>query len=193
RKVEEENLFRKVLLDAQNEASIDGILVVSSDTKMFSFNRRAYQMWGVPQHLMDARSDELALGWVLQKVVDPQAFLAKVEYLYAHPDEESRDLIRLKDGRTFDRYSAPVKSREGVYYGRVWFFRDITEMKQAEAEMARLYEQAQQAVRARDDFLSIASHELRTPLTSLQLVTQSLLRQLGKRGAEPVPAVWGHD
>jgi signal transduction histidine kinase len=34
---------------------------------------------------------------------------------------------------------------------------------------ARLYREAQEAVRARDDFLSIASHELRTPLTPLQL------------------------
>jgi signal transduction histidine kinase len=34
---------------------------------------------------------------------------------------------------------------------------------------ARLYREAQEAVRARDDFLSVASHELRTPLTPLQL------------------------
>src|SRR5918912_2314576 len=34
------------------------------------------------------------------------------------------------------------------------------------------------AVRARDEFLSIASHELKTPLTTLQLQTQALLRQL---------------
>src|SRR5262249_28172104 len=33
---------------------------------------------------------------------------------------------------------------------------------------ARLYEQAQEAVRARDEFLSIASHELRTPLAGVK-------------------------
>jgi PAS domain S-box-containing protein len=184
RKVEEENLFRKMLLDAQSEASIEGILVVAGDTKMLSFNRRAVEMWGVPQHIIDARSDELALAYVLQKLVDPQAFLAKVEYLYAHPDEESRDLIQLKDGRTFDRYSAPLRSPQGVDHGRVWFFRDITEMKQAQEEMAHLYDEARRAVRARDDFLSIASHELRTPLTSLQLATQSIVRQVKRRQTE---------
>jgi signal transduction histidine kinase len=161
---------------------------------MLSFNRRAVEMWGVPKHIIDSRSDELALGFVLQKLVDPQAFLAKVEYLYAHPDEESRDLIQLKDGRTFDRYSAPLKSPQGVDYGRVWFFRDVTEVKQAEEEMARLYNEARRAVRARDDFLSIASHELRTPLTSLQLATQSILRQAKRREAEDhggeVPIPW---
>lgn len=42
-------------------------------------------------------------------------------------------------------------------------------------ENARLYQEAQQAVRARDDFLSVASHELRTPLTPLRLQLQRLI------------------
>jgi PAS domain S-box-containing protein len=46
---------------------------------------------------------------------------------------------------------------------------DITALKEAEAAL-------QQAVRTRDDFLSLASHELRTPLTSLRLQLQLLRR-----------------
>jgi len=45
---------------------------------------------------------------------------------------------------------------------------------------ARLYQQAQDAIRVRDEFLSIASHELRTPLTPLQLQLQRLVKQLEK-------------
>ena len=41
---------------------------------------------------------------------------------------------------------------------------------------ARLYQQAQDAVRSRDVFLSVASHELKTPLTTLLLQVQALLR-----------------
>jgi signal transduction histidine kinase len=147
-------------------------------------------MWGVPQDIVDSRSDELALAWVLRTLQDPDAFLARVAYLYQHPDEESRDLIPLKDGRTFDRYSAPVKSRDGVYYGRVWFFRDVTELKRAEAELARLYQEAQEAIRVRDEFLSIASHELRTPLTSLQLQIQGIQRKLGRTTDTGVSTPW---
>ena len=43
---------------------------------------------------------------------------------------------------------------------------------------AQLYQQAQQAIRARDEFLSIASHELKTPLTPLKLQTQGMRRSL---------------
>jgi signal transduction histidine kinase len=39
---------------------------------------------------------------------------------------------------------------------------------------------AEEAVRLRDEFLSIASHELRTPLTSLQLAIQSLGQRLAQ-------------
>ncbi len=45
---------------------------------------------------------------------------------------------------------------------------------------AQLFGQAQRAIRARDQFLSIAAHELRTPVASIRGYAQLLLRRLGK-------------
>jgi signal transduction histidine kinase len=47
---------------------------------------------------------------------------------------------------------------------------------------ARLYEQAREAVRVRDDFLSVASHELKTPITSLTAALQ-ILQRAADRGS----------
>lgn len=51
---------------------------------------------------------------------------------------------------------------------------------------ASLYQQVQQAVQLRDEFLSVAAHELKTPITSLKGHSQLITRQIAKTGtAEP--------
>ena len=47
-------------------------------------------------------------------------------------------------------------------------------------ENARLYQEAQQALRLRDQFLSIAAHELKTPLTALLGNTQLIQRRIAR-------------
>jgi PAS domain S-box-containing protein len=58
--------------------------------------------------------------------------------------------------------------------------RDLAQRIALGVENSRLYERSQAAIRARDEFLSIASHELRTPLTPLQIHFQRLLRLPGE-------------
>ncbi len=60
---------------------------------------------------------------------------------------------------------------------------ELEERRQAEAERDRLYREAQDAIKARDEFLSVAAHELKTPITNLLGFSQLMLRQLGKGGA----------
>ncbi len=50
-------------------------------------------------------------------------------------------------------------------------------------EMASLYRRTDEALRARDEFLSVASHELRTPLATLLATTERLLAHTA-----PLPA-----
>jgi PAS domain S-box-containing protein len=127
--------FQKSLLEAQGEASIDGILTVSETGRILSHNRRFMEMWGIPRHLLESESDEAALRYVHDRLVDPAAFMERVQFLYRNPAEHSHDELALKDGRTFDRYSAPIVDNEGHHYGRVWFFRDVTNRKIVEEQL----------------------------------------------------------
>ncbi|GEM_PF-1250618 len=132
---EEELVFNNIILKTQQESSIDGILVVDRGGKILLNNKQFTDMWRIPPEVIETRSDELALQSIIDKLVEPQEFLEKVNYLYEHRQETSRDEIALIDGRTFDRYSAPMFGSDGKYYGRVWYFRDTTDCKQAEEEL----------------------------------------------------------
>jgi signal transduction histidine kinase len=66
------------------------------------------------------------------------------------------------------------------------FAQDLAARASVAIENARLYREAREAVRARDEFLSIASHELKTPLTTLQLQIQGLARKLKSASEDPV-------
>jgi signal transduction histidine kinase len=58
------------------------------------------------------------------------------------------------------------------------FLQDLADRAAMAIENARLYTEAQHAIHARDEFISIASHELRTPLTTLQLQIEGALRAM---------------
>ncbi len=134
-KLENELKFTNVLLSTEQEASIDGILVVDEQGQIISFNRRFVDMWNIPSEVIESKSDERALQSVLSLLVEPGEFLEKVHYLYEHHHEMSCDEIILRDGRAFDRYSAPLLEDGRIYLGRLWSFRDITARKLAEKKL----------------------------------------------------------
>jgi signal transduction histidine kinase len=67
-------------------------------------------------------------------------------------------------------------ARQPRFFGPpdVALFEDLAGRLANALENARLYREAQEAIRVRDEFLTIASHELNTPLTPLQLHLQNL-------------------
>jgi PAS domain S-box-containing protein len=80
-----------------------------------------------------------------------------------------------KDGTAFwaNVVLTALRDGDGTLVGFAKVTRDLTERRIAEQERTRL-ERAQEAVRLRDEFLTIASHELRTPLAALLLQLDSL-------------------
>jgi PAS domain S-box-containing protein len=181
RQAEEQLHFQKTVLECQSEAAIDGIIVVSGDKRWLSFNRRFVEMWGLPEGIVKTGLSTEALAHSMEQVVDPGAFMDRINYFYEHPDLADWDEVTLKDGRIFDRYTAPVKSSDGIYYGRVWYYRDITARKEAEKRQAQLLQDLESANQELNDFAYIVSHDLKAPLRAIGLLADWIATDYASR------------
>ena len=136
-RAEEELVRAHSLLRATFEATSDGILVVDLDGDLVDFNRKVAEMWAIPSEIVLAYDKPRLRAWVIDQVQNPEKFLKKVAEIYREPEGQSYDWVRMKDGRTFERYSIPQKVN-GRVVGRVWSFRDVTDQKKLEAEVEKL-------------------------------------------------------
>ena len=118
------------------ESTADGILAVDATGKVVQANGRFAEMWCIPSALLAAGNDEDLLRFVLEQLIDPDAFISKVRELYAS-NADDIDTLMFKDGRMVERHSSPL-ILNGIALGRVWSFSDITARNQAEAVRARL-------------------------------------------------------
>jgi PAS domain S-box-containing protein len=93
-----------------------------------------------------------------------------------------------KDGTRFwaDVIITALRNDDGKLIGFAKVTRDLTERRLADDERLKLA-RAEEAVRLRDEFLSIASHELKTPLTAL-MIQLHMLREAGGGALDPKTA-----
>lgn len=128
----EEIELSNTILKTEQEVSPDAILVVNENQKIISYNQQFIDLWKLPDYMVRAKLDAPVLQAVADQVENRELFIERVIDLYHHREEKSSEEILLKDGTIIDRYSAPITAADGKYYGRVWYFRDITERKKAD-------------------------------------------------------------
>ena len=131
KKAENELRWKTALLEAQLEASLDGILIVDSQGHKILTNQQFRSMWDVPIEISSRKNEKTILQHIAGKTRNPDQFLKKAIHLCTHPDETCRDEIEFNNGLVVDRYSSPVIGKDGKYYGRIWTLRDITDHKRA--------------------------------------------------------------
>jgi len=138
---QDEIAYKNVILSTQQKVAPDGILVVDNYGRILSYNTKFLNIWGINKEIASCALDETLLSIASKKLDDPDKFMRRIRYLYEHPDESSFEEISLIDGRILERFSAPMISENREYFGRVWYFRDITERKRSELELQAAYKE----------------------------------------------------
>jgi len=144
------------------EASLDPLVTISPDGKITDVNEAAVKATGV------SRSELIGTDFS-DYFTEPER--ARSGYLKAFAEGEVRDYpltLRHRDGRLIEvLYNASVyRDADGSVRGVFAAARDVTAQRRLEADLRAARDLAEEASRAKSEFLSRVSHELRTPLAS---------------------------
>ena len=122
------------LLTATLDSTADGILVIDNDGIITSSNVRFNEIWEIPGNEIVPGEEATKLGFVLDQLDNPEAFLATWRALTDEPDTETFNSLEFKDGRVVELFSKPQRV-DGEIVGRVWSFRDATDRTRLEDEL----------------------------------------------------------
>ena len=125
-----------MVLRATLDSTTDAILVTDEKYNLTEFNEKYIDMWKVPRQVLESGMLREVQELTSQNFADSQGFIARIEQIVSS-ERESFDLLELKDGRVFERYSK-VLTIDGQRAGRVWSFRDVTDRHLADVTSHRL-------------------------------------------------------
>jgi PAS domain S-box-containing protein len=135
-----------------------------------------YEIWANAVHPDDRNSAETLLQ---------QAVLGQTEYDYEfrviHPD---RSIHFIK------AYGKIKRDTQGNAQSMIGVNFDVSDRKQAEAQLKKINEELLRATKLKDEFLANMSHELRTPLNSILGMSESLQEEvLGSLNEKQLTAI----
>ncbi len=162
------------LLSATLEATEEGILAIYKEGEIINYNQKFSELWALPWEGPGATDGKKLMHFIVEQVEDPEQFVKKIRALDETPDNLGYDLVRLKNGRMFERYSQPMFF-DGQTVGRVLSYRDSTEKLRNEERLKILAH----AIRSVNECITITDNT-----NHLLFVNDSFVQTYGYSEAE---------
>ena len=153
-----------------------GVLMEQADRKVVHANSKFCDLFGnifSPDDLMGQDCGELLIQ-AKSFFKDPEYFTSSTNQLVSENSRSVNEELELANGKILERDFIPI-IYDGIQYGTVWQYRDITSRKENEQELVRALEAERSYNELNKNFVSMVSHEFRTPLTSIQSTAELLL------------------
>jgi PAS domain S-box-containing protein len=148
------------------DTTAEGVVIVDEAGRILSCNRSAEALFG--------HADGETAGLGLVDLFAPESQRAALDYLESVTTagvagllEHGREMLgRVRDGSTIPLSMTMGRTRPG---GARFFaiFRDLSQTKKNESELAQARRQAERSMTAKADILSRISHEVRMPLNAI--------------------------
>jgi diguanylate cyclase (GGDEF)-like protein/PAS domain S-box-containing protein len=127
RKQQEKALqYETAFLDAVINCSQEGIILLDVERQKVIENQRARDLWKIVD---DVHDDEDAVLHMIRSLKDAGSFREKLAHLFEHPQDSIQLELELKDGTVLDSHTSPINGKDGKNFGRLWTFKDITELR----------------------------------------------------------------
>lgn len=132
------------LLSGTLESTDEGMAVTRLDRRIVLANQRLLEIFKLKCTHWSSLVGTTIRDHLISQVSDQATVLFDASLLYANPEMQAVHIIKLKDGRTLERYSQPHRI-DGAIVGRIFSYRDISARIRSEQIRVKLEHQLQQS------------------------------------------------
>jgi transcriptional regulator with PAS, ATPase and Fis domain len=123
-----------VILQATLNATTDAIMIMDKNYKVINYNNLYIKFWNIPAEIMALKDIFKLIEYESKLFERPEEFIKKSKENYEKLGENTFDILEFKDGRIHERRSQPLNVN-GIYFGRVFSYRDVTDQKKYEIQL----------------------------------------------------------
>ncbi len=174
-----QRLLRKneVMLSGVISSALDAIVITGQHGHIVHWNQAAVEIFGYTEKEVKGRTlmeTIIPLSYEYTHWNGFQGFHENGNVSILNQRLELTAIRKNKEEFPIELTVTAIEDESESYYSA--FIRDISTRRQREQELVQMKEKAEQAAKAKSQFLSVMSHELRTPLNAVIGITHLLLQ-----------------